>query len=54
MIAASLLNSYYLNGGTAFVYLAYQPRLNQIKHKNVFHEFFLEQGKALMEVQSNG
>ena len=53
MIAASLLNIYYLNGGMAFVYLVYQPRLNLIKHKHVFHEFFLEQGKALMDVQSN-
>lgn len=51
MLTASLLNVYYSNVGTSFVFKDYQPRLNGIKHKNPFHEFFLEEGKALMEVE---
>lgn len=51
VVLASLLNIYYNNVGGCFVTEAYTPRLNGIKKKHPFHEFFLEEGRALMDVQ---
>lgn len=51
MLTASLLNVYYLNVGKSFILNDYQPRLNDIKHKHPFHEFFLAEGKVLMDVE---